>query len=207
MLDPGVESAYAFLRGHTSGDLRFDEHLRPIKYVIAPDGRLVASVMVAMLQTGDTVLFIPQYAEGCMELQVTLLPLDERGPDGGLTDRWRIYHGDPEDVRWGHLEIDAARYGEFVIDGEALMRQNALSDGESAICRRINENDREDLRMLCRHHASIEIEAPVLVGVDPLGFDVRGAFEVTRVPAAEPMPTVADVERVLEAMTAKARSG
>src|SRR6185295_5660481 len=105
MTDAVIDQAYAFLRGHTTGDLRFDEHLRPLKYVIAPDGRLIAPAMVAMIESVDTVLFVPDCAEGSMELQVTLEPFEDRGAAGADADRWRIYHGEPEDVRWASMHI------------------------------------------------------------------------------------------------------
>ena len=195
-----VDAAYAFLRGHTRGDLQFEDHARPIKFVIGPDGRVAASVMFAMLEAVDTVLFVPREGDLAMEMGVTLLRLDERGGDGALTDRWRIYHGDPQDIHWAFLEIDAARYEGSVIDGPALVRANPLADDESRLCRMINQEHRQDLEPLCRRVADVEIENPVMVGIDPLGIDVRGPFDVVRVPSTEPMPTAADAERVLEGM-------
>ncbi len=106
MIDSLLERAICFLYANTTADLRFDEHLRGCRYVVGPRGRLVIPAMVAMLTAVDTVLFVPECAEGSMELLVTLEPLDEHGPHGALTDRWRIYHGDPEDVRWAVLDIE-----------------------------------------------------------------------------------------------------
>ena len=51
--------------------------------------------MVAMLQAPETVLFVPDAAEDALELLVTLYEFQDRGPDGALTDRWRVHHGDP----------------------------------------------------------------------------------------------------------------
>ncbi|MDY7107843.1 MAG: DUF2470 domain-containing protein [Planctomycetota bacterium] len=200
MSDLTVDAAHAFLRAHTTGELRFDEHLRPIRYVIAPDGRLVAPVMVAMLQSVDTVLFVPECAEGAMEVQVTLVQFDEHSPDGALADRWRIHHGDPPDVNWAFLEIDAARHEGNVIDGETLTRPNPLAGDEAGLCREMNQAHADDLRRMCREYANINIEQPVMVAIDPLGLDVRGMFDVIRVPAVEPMPTADDARRVFQAM-------
>jgi hypothetical protein len=200
MSDAIVDAAHAFLRAHSTGELRFDEHLRPIKYVIAPSGRLVAPVMVAMLQSVDTVLFVPECAEGAMEVQVTLVQFDEHSAGGALADRWRIHHGDPPDVRWAFLDIDAARYEGAVIDGEALVRPNPLAEDEPGLCREMNKDHADDLRRLCRHFAHINVEEPVMVAIDPLGIDVRGMFDVIRVPATEPMPTAEDARRVIQAM-------
>lgn len=203
--DTSIDRAYAFLRGHTTADLRFDEHLRPIKYVIAPDGRLVAPVMVAMLQSVDTVLFIPECVEEAMEVQVTLEQFDEQSPDGAVTDRWRIYHGEPPDVRWAWIEIDAARHEGMVFDGEGLLRPNPLAGDEPRICKHMNDEHADDLRALCLHFAKVEVESPVMVGIDPLGIDVRGRFDVFRVPATEMMSDAAMARRVLVEMTKQAR--
>ncbi len=204
MIDPGAEKAYAFLRSHTRGELRFDEHVRPIGYVIAPDGRLVAPVMVPMLASADTVLFVPGFAEGAMELQVTLQEFNERA-EGAHADRWRIHHGDPPDVRWAFFLVDGARHDGSVLDGETLVRPNPLSAVEPALCREANEEHTADLRALCRYRAFIDIEHPVMVAIDPLGIDVRGRFDVIRVPADEPMTTADDARRILRAMREAAR--
>ncbi len=194
-----VDRAYAALRGHTKGEFRFDEHLRPFKFVIGPDGRLVGSVMVAMLQAVDTVLFIPTAEEGALEVQVTLMPFEE-SEHGRLVDRHQIYHGPPDDVQWAFLDIDAAKFEGAVIDGEAITRPNPLADQEARICKHMNKEHREDLQKVCVQLAEVGIEEPVMVGVDPLGFDIRGRFEVYRINAPEPMVTGADVRRVLIAM-------
>lgn len=200
MAEQSVEDAYRFLRSYTTGDLRFDENLRPLRYVIGPGGRLVAPVMYAMLDADDAVLFVPEYQEGAMEVQVTLSLLDPEGPQGGLTDRWRIYHGEPQDVHWAVLDIDAARYHDWVLDGISLVRPNPLAAEEAGLCRRLNE-DRDTLRLVCRRAADTQVENPTLVGVDPLGFDVRRRFDVIRLAAPRPMEKAGDVEGVFEEMS------
>jgi hypothetical protein len=202
-----LNKALAFLRGHSTSDLRFEEHMRPLKYVVAPDGRFVAPVMVAMLGAVDTVLHVPEYADGAMELMVTLEQLDERGPDGAVTDRWRIYHGEPQDVRWAFMNIDAAKFNGMVVDGQAMMAANPLAAEEARICKRMNANHVEDLRRMCAHFANFTLEKPVMVGIDSLGLDVRAAFDVVRVPATEPMENALDADRVLKGMMKQAREG
>lgn len=201
MTEDSVEAGFRFLRAHTTADLRFEEHFRPIKYVIAPsDGRLVAPVMVAMLESFDTVLFVPETIEGAMEVQVTLTEFREQGPDGALADRWRIHHGDPDDVRWAWLSVDAARLDSAVIDGDALMRPNPLAEAEARLCRHVNQTHAAALRPLCRERAGIGVEEPIMVAIDPLGIDVRGRFDIHRVPVDEPMETEAAAEAMIEQM-------
>ncbi|MEE9131558.1 MAG: DUF2470 domain-containing protein, partial [Phycisphaerales bacterium] len=70
----------------------------------------------------------------------------------------------------------------------------------------INENHRAELRQVCRVIAQAEVENPMLVGVDQLGFDVRRRFDVLRVDAPQPMNTAADAELVLGQMIEQAVS-
>jgi hypothetical protein len=182
MQDPTVAAAHAFLRAHTTAELRFDEHLRPLHYVIAPDGRPVAPVMVAMIESMDTVLYVPECTEDAMECSVTLLPFDEAGPEGHLCDRWRIHHGEPPDVRWAVLSIDAARYHGMIIDGEALMTPNPLAADEAALCRWVNRERTGELRAAARRVTGVDVPEPKLVAVDPGGLDVRARFGILRVP-------------------------
>jgi hypothetical protein len=186
MSDEMTDAAYRFLRAHTTGDLQFEEHVRPIKFVLSPEGRLAAPVMVAMLQAPETVLFVPQAIDGALELLVTLYEFDEHSPEGAIADRWCIHHGEPPDVRWAYLDIDAAKQGGSVIDGEVLMRPNPLIADESQVCKAMNSSP-DVLRLLCLHHAHLEIESPRMVGLDPLGIDVRGRFDVVRVQLTDPI--------------------
>lgn len=202
-----ADDAYRFLRRNTTGDLRFDEQWSPLRYVVGPQGQLVAPVSYAMLESVDTVLFVPEFREGAMEVQVTLEPLDPDGPHGGLTDRWRIYHGEPQEARWAVVDIDAARYHEWVIDGVALLRSNPIGADEARLCRHINEERRDELRRVCRTFASADVKDPMVVGVDPCGFDVRRRFDVIRLEAPEAMETAGDVERVFRGMVESSAGG
>ncbi len=188
-----AEEAHGFLRSHTTGELRFDEQCRPLKYVVGPDGRLVAPLMYAMLHCDDAGLCVPCDAQDAMEIQVTPAPLDAEGPDGGLTDRWRIYHGDPPDACWAQFGIDAARFRRCVIDGPDLVRTNPLAADEPRLCREINQTHAATLRRFCTQAAGIDVVAPTLVGVDPLGFDIRRRFDVVRAPAPSPMTSPDEV--------------
>jgi len=186
MSDEIVDRAHDFLRSHLAGRIRFDGDAIAIKVVVSPDGRLAAPVMVAMLRSVETVLELPDDAEQSLHLMVSLEAFDEHGPEGGRADRWRIYHGDPPDVRWAVMRIDAARFEGHFIDGEALERPNELAALEPMLLRRLNHGDRALLRRAC-DSANLASEAPVAVGIDERGIDVRRAFEVVRLRFPEPL--------------------
>lgn len=192
-----ITRARAFLRGNLAGTIGFDGEFVPIKVVVAPDGALVAPVMVAMLRAFDVVIFLPAESDEAMQLQVTLEEIHDKGEHAALCDRWRIYHGEPEDVRWARISIDAAKFDGRLFDGLGLMQPNALAEDEARICRRVNSEMREALKKACLRVAEIEVEDPRLVGVDPLGFDVRGRFDVIRLDAD---PAIADEEDAIGAL-------
>lgn len=207
MPDEIVHQTYAKLREHFSGDLRFDEHFRPVKYVIAPDGSLITNVMAAMLSGFNMVLFVPDNSDGALQLQVTIEPFEEDETGyGALADRWRIYHGEPEDVFWGKLYIDAAKFDEHVIDGEALMRENPLEKDMGRLCKLFNSEHRSDVKLLCEKLERLEVSEPVVVGVDAWGIDVRRRFDVVRLPFASPQKSaeeaLAEFNRMVERATA-----
>lgn len=197
-----ITGARAFLRANLTGTIGFDDEFIPIKVVIAPDGHLVAPVMVAMLRAFDVVIFLPEESDEAMQLQVTLEEIHDKGEHAALCDRWRIYHGEPEDVRWARISIDAAKFDGRMFDGLALMEPNALAAAEPGICRKVNADMRDVLRKACLRVAEVEIEDPRLVGVDPLGFDVRGRFDVVRLDADPEIADESDAYAALEDLAA-----
>ncbi|MDP6601760.1 MAG: hypothetical protein QGH76_05635 [Phycisphaerales bacterium] len=176
-----ADDAWAFLRANSTGSLRFGQHLRDVRYVMAADGRLILSVMVAMLEPAGLSLFVPGYEEGAMELSVTLEEFEERGAGGAMADRWRVYHGEAPDVQWAIAEIDAARFHDRFVDGEAMVRSNPLVDSEASVCREVNASRTDDLRAACAA-VGVDVPNPVLVGIDPLGWDIRATFGIIRIP-------------------------
>ena len=199
-----IIQAVSFLRGHLSGLIRFDTEYLPIRIVVAPDGRLAAPVMESMLMSTDCAIYLPEEPEDrdddVIQLMVTLERFEENGPEGVLADRWRIYHGEPEDVRWATMTIDFCKFGELAFDGEALMWPNPLADDEAGLCRRINRDREAALRDLVLRIHEVEIEEPRLVGVDGLGIDVRGRFDVLRVGFDSPVVDAAGAEAAIDSI-------
>ena len=180
-----ADDAWKFLRCNTTGTIRFGEHLQDVQYVICPDGTMVISAMVAMLQPQDMVMYVPQYEEDCMEMHVSLKEFSESSECGAYADRWQVYHGEPPDVQWATVQIDAARFHEMFIDGEGLHRENSLAQVESSLCKQVN-GDLTSLTNACKHLVEVEVELPTMVGVDPLGIDVRARFGIVRLEPTSP---------------------
>ena len=171
----------------------------PIQTVIDKEGRLVAPVMVAMLTAGETVLYLPDEEDSSLHVMVTLEQFEESGPDGHLADRWRIYHGEPDDVRWAIMHIEAARLDGVFYDGDGLLVPNLLGGVEASICRWANENLVDGMRAACLREQEIEIKEPRLVGVDQLGWtsgDGSRWFDSMHRPRWDRRPTPATLERM-----------
>jgi hypothetical protein len=188
-----AESAWKFLRSNTTATIKFGEHTRDISYAISKTGELIIPAMVAMLQPCDTVMFVPEYSEGCMEMHVSLQQFIATGDDGLLADRWNVYHGDSPEVQWASVIIDAARFHGMFIDGESFCRENILAEIEGALCKELNAECKEKVRALCVAKTLVTVEDPVVVGVDQFGIDVRAAFGIVRVPADSVLTSADDV--------------
>ncbi len=188
-----VEEACTLLQGWYRGDLRFDDNIVPCRFVRTDEGRLVAPVMVAALHTADTVLMIPDEHAPVLELLLSMAPFEEAGPDGRWADRWRIYHGEEEDINWAFPDIDMGRMSGIVIDGDALLRANPLAEDEPGLCRALNELGADALRRICRNRIEQDVEKPLVVGVDPDGLDIRAAFDVVRIPFSIAIDTPEDI--------------
>jgi len=188
-----AESAWKFLRSNTTATIKCGEHTRDISYAISKTGELIIPAMVAMLQPCDTVMFVPEYSEGCMEMHVSLQQFIATGDDGLLADRWNVYHGDSPEVQWASVIIDAARFHGMFIDGESFCRENILAEIEGALCKELNAECKEKVRALCVAKTLVTVEDPVVVGVDQFGIDVRAAFGIVRVPADSVLTSADDV--------------
>ena len=76
MTDEIADEAYQFMRAHLHGKIRFGEDRVDIRVAPTASGHLVASVMVAMLRSVDTVLELPDDSDDALVLQVTLEQID-----------------------------------------------------------------------------------------------------------------------------------
>ncbi|MEE2912607.1 MAG: hypothetical protein VX436_02250 [Planctomycetota bacterium] len=188
-----ADAAWLFLRSNSTATIQFGENIKELSYVIDHQGRMVIPAMVAMLQPCDTVLFIPEYCDECIEMNITLHEFKEEGEDALLADRWQVYHGVSPDTQWAKVEIDAARFHEAFVDGGQLKRENPLSSLEPALCKELNRSHKAHVIEVCKRQANVEVSDPVVVGVDPMGIDIRAAFGIIRVSVNTLFSTSEDV--------------
>ena len=196
MTDDPVLAARAFLGCHRAGELQFDDNVLPWKFVIDPaDGRLCGPVMVAAILASQHVLHLPEESDDPGAMRVLLSP-EQLDDDPPIADRWRIYHGEPEDVRWCAFWVDFAKWAGVVVDGDALMQTHPYAADVPGMLKDLNA-DAARLRALCATIAGVaDVESPVAVGVDPLGVDVRARFDVLRLPFDAEAPD-ADAARAM----------
>ena len=158
-------------------------------------GRIVFPAAGAVLEAEDLTMFVPEEdpREGPeLQLQLAAALLDD---GDAACDRWRIYHGEPEENRWAAARVEGVRFDGQVEDAEALNEANPLAGSEPRLCKRLNTY-RGTLGLLCRVVTGIVVADPVAVGVDPEGIDIRARFGIVRLPFRE----AGDAEKMIEQM-------
>ena len=197
MQDVSIDAAIEFLHGHLSGYVKFDGERVAVKFIVASDGALVMPVMEAMLLAMETVLELPNDDDESMHLIVTLSRQSETGTFAQWCDRWRAYHGEPEDVRWASVAIDSGRLAGWFLDDQAMMKPNALAADEITLLKQFNAQPRMFLKALCVT-SKVECEDPIAVGVDAGGIDIRRMHDVGRLPFPILFENAAQVRSFIE---------
>lgn len=131
----------------------------------------------------ELAMYVPEDCDGCLQLLVTPTVMDPLTTEGA--DRWQVYHGRPDGPYWALLKVESAKWPEGVCDGDELCGANALRACESRLLRDLNA-DRGVLAGMCRRALNVTPEAPMAVGIDPDGFDVRGKLGIIRVEFGSP---------------------
>ncbi|MEM9167789.1 MAG: hypothetical protein AAGB48_12300 [Planctomycetota bacterium] len=161
--------------------------------------RLVFPAPSHGLHAEEVVVCIPEERDDA--LQILVSPFEINGRTEAAADRWRIYHGDEPDSHWFAAEPIGLRLGPMVVSGTDLDLSNPLAHDEPALCKRFNARPAELGRLAHAFHPR-STGSCVLVGIDPLGIDLRTRFEVVRVPFGERIgrsePAADRIERLLE---------
>ena len=194
--------AHDFLRGHSAGVLNCDGTIANIRYVLGEDGSPVTSGRPGFLTADSTVLFIPADMPDVLELLVTVETADSESANA---DRWRIYHGRPDEPAFYRLRIDAGKWRGQVFEGDELTQPNPLASVEPAICRWMNSKHRSDLIGMSRLFDGVELDEAVMGGVDPAGFDLRAKAGIIRIRSPHRLESGEQARAVLEQMRRQSR--
>jgi hypothetical protein len=145
-------------------------------------GEFVFPVNAFSLDARESILWLPEERNNAMQILVELNEID--GSNSEPADRWRIYHGEPTDNNWVSASPQAVRFGSLVADGSDIELSNPLAATEPALCKEFNA-DRERLGRLATAFDARSQGDGLLVGVDPMGIDIRSRFDIVRLPFGE----------------------
>jgi hypothetical protein len=204
MHDCASEARRALRRWH-EGWLTASAFAGPARYVIDDDtGRLTLFAEPQALEQEAPALLIPEESEPELEL---LLDLQRQPPEVAHRDRWRAYHAAYEPERageWASAIAETVRLcitpGPEVFDGPDVCQPNPLRQHLTGLLREPNRR-RDDLARAVRARIGEASVAPVAVGADPWGLDVRARFGVIRLEfdteAGDPDAAAAAIEALL----------
>lgn len=155
-------------------------------------GGLVFPVSAFALEEADhSVLWLPEERNDALQILVELEEID--GTNSEQADRWRIYHGDPTDSNWVMAMPQAVRFGSLVADGSDIELENPLAPDEPRLCKKYNTDPAK------LGHAAAVMDPRskgdgLLVGVDPMGIDIRTRFDIIRLPFGDPVTSGDDAD-------------
>lgn len=163
-----------FLRARCEGVLQANDRRRSIRFVTdRATGALILPLERVELEADELVLFVPDEGEGGAQMLVSATAIDEGRP----TDRWLAYHASPDASHWCQLRIEAARLHNELVDSMIDLTCPFAAD-EPMLCKRANAAP-DALTDLCTARG-VNDPAPVLVGVDEHGADVRTRVGIVR---------------------------
>lgn len=192
------QDAARILRRHTRCIALVDSAPTDCRFVIdGATGQLVLGADQTLLDAHEVVLCLP---DDTFNADATLLVHHRPAEEDRWTDRHMAYHPDHRPPRWARAVVDSAKLndGRFV-EGERLDLLNPLLGVEPALCKRLNA-DPGALGALCALMAGVEPQAPVAVGVDRRGIDIRARFGIVRVELPAPCEDPDEAERVIDAL-------
>jgi hypothetical protein len=194
------ETTLRAMRGEHVGVLRVGESTAPCRYVI--DGATGHPVFPATFdadpmaddRSTHLLLCVPDDSFDCLEILGAVQEIDPRSHES--CDRYQIYHGRPQGRRWVMLAVDSGKQSGRVIEGSAIAAANPLRTSEPKLCRSANASPQRVLAV-CRSRFGTSNDQATVVGVDPLGFDLRTRFGVRRVEFESPATSIVRAEGMM----------
>ncbi len=148
-------------------------------------------------ETESLVFLIPDEADGSLQLLCSVADLDPRTHEAA--DRHLIYHGPSHERRWALLRVESAKIGPRIFDPQLFIAPNPLRSAEPALCKWANAR-KDALRTLATARIGAGADLSLMVGIDPLGIDVRTRFGPARIEFDEPAMDRAAAEARMQAL-------
>ncbi|MCG8443337.1 MAG: hypothetical protein MI723_16160, partial [Caulobacterales bacterium] len=131
--------AQSLFASYREGLLLLDHDHTPIRFVTEhASGRMIALVPAATFESAHPTLFIPEESDSSLQMLVTPEEIEE----SATTDRWMAFHiseaDHPDHTHWAAFEIDSAKHGRWVFDGDPFMAPNPAAELEPRVCKRLN---------------------------------------------------------------------
>ncbi|MCC6429049.1 MAG: hypothetical protein IT435_19800 [Phycisphaerales bacterium] len=194
------------LRANYQGILRIDDRILPVLYILDPGtGCPVIPVPAdgpdapADEDLESMTLLIPD--EGVEAIQMLCRAREVNPYTHEAPDRHLIYHGPAHARRWLLLEPESIRKQNQVFEPALLIAPNPLRSAEPGICKRTNAlRDPHTLLPVSRERFGQNNDQAVMVGIDPLGIDIRTRYGPRRIGFEVASMTPALAEQALAAI-------
>ncbi|MCA9293998.1 MAG: hypothetical protein KDA20_09315 [Phycisphaerales bacterium] len=200
--------AQSLFASYREGLLLLDRDHTPIRFVTEhASGKLIAPVPAKTFESVHPVVFIPEETDTALQMLVT----PEEIKESATTDRWMAFHlsdaSHPDHTHWAAFEIDSAKHGPWVFDGDPFMAPNPAAELEPRVCKRLNADPEvlAKLTMLLTNVTSAE--GARCVGVDPKGLYIRLRHGVIRAPFPKPdehaPPAIETLDSIIDTLLAR----
>ncbi len=188
------------LREHYAGLLAVGERMDPVRFVLDESGRVILAAAKDALEEEYLTLHVPDDSDEAVHLLGRVSPLDPARD--AACDRYRVYFGEPRQHGWLALTPDSIKCGGDLFDGPEVALSNPFAAREPGACRELNAHPGRLIALVLRLNLGEPIRDPRIVGVDPRGIDIRGAWGVLRVEFLRPID---DPSLAADAVTALIR--
>lgn len=209
------DSPSRILRGNYGGALQLGDRPLPVKYVLDPS---TGCPVIPLSADGpdaipdedadSLVIMIPDEGDESLQLQCSVVDIDPRTHEA--PDRHLIYHGPSHQRRWGLLRVQAARVANKVFDALLIVAANPLRTAEPSLCKWANSR-KEALAQLAKSRLTGGGDLSVMVGIDPMGIDLRTRFGPQRIdfetPAMDISQAQSRLHELLEPAARPSREG